>query len=236
MSKSKSLVLIGHRGAAGMNPENTIASIESAVAERVDMIEFDLTATKDHKLVLMHDPNTRRTTGVDAKISSMTYAEVRKLVTPNGEPIPSLHEALEACANTPVLLDCKGSGWADILVTELRGYDGPKISITSANRLELAYISQLMPSAKTFVSELTKPFGAVHDAKILRLTGVSLNVWILNPLSYWYAKHQNLSILVFTVNHAWLARWIHFFYPDVGIISNRPDLINRIFKRKRNQA
>ena len=227
------MLLIGHRGAAGMHSENTIKSIEAAISESVDMVEFDLTATKDRKLVLMHDPNTKRTTGIDASIPELTLKELREITTADGAPIPTLHEALKACGTTPVLLDCKGSGWADILATELKRHRGTNVSITSRDRRELAYVSEIIPGVKTYVSELTKPFGAVHDAKILKMSGVSLNVWILNPLSYWYAKYQKLEILVFTVDHSLLARWIHFFYPDVGIISNKPNLMNKVFKKQR---
>lgn len=225
------MILIGHRGAAGMKPENTIVGIETSVKERMDMIEFDLYATKDKRLAVLHDPNLKRIAGINDKVADMTLEQVQTTVTLSGEPIPSFHEALEACGDIPALLDCKDDGWAEILAHELLTFKGPTPAVTAIDQRELVYFSELMPHVETYISELTKPFNAIHSAKTLRLSGVSLNFWVLNPLSYYYARRNHLHILVFTVNKAWLARFIHFFYPKVGIISNHPDLMNKTFKR-----
>ena len=48
--------IVGHRGARGLSPENTIASLEKAIEHGVDMVEVDVRVTKDGVAVLHHDP------------------------------------------------------------------------------------------------------------------------------------------------------------------------------------
>jgi glycerophosphoryl diester phosphodiesterase len=230
------MIIIGHRGAAGIEPENTLPSIESAVTHGVDMIEFDLQKTKDNHLIVFHDDNLLRLAGKNIKISDMTLKQINLTATHSGHPIPSFHEAMEAVKTIPVLLDCKGKGWAKLLNNELPKYPNHIVSITAQDRNELAIISKLRPDIETYISELTKPFDAIYSAKALGLTGISLNFWVLNPLSYWYAKRKKCKIMVFTINHTWMARFIHRLYPDAAIITNVPNKLIDKLKRPNDKS
>jgi len=53
---------IGHRGAAGHDPENTLAAIQKGIALGVDFVEIDLRRTADGVLVVLHDETVNRTT------------------------------------------------------------------------------------------------------------------------------------------------------------------------------
>ncbi len=92
---------IAHRGASWLVPENTMASIQLAWEMDVDAVEFDVFLTADGEIVVKHDPNTERITGVDGHVEEMTLAELRELdygawKAPHweGEQIPTLAEAL----------------------------------------------------------------------------------------------------------------------------------------------
>ena len=61
--------IIGHRGAAGLELENTLPSIRMAIELGVDGVEFDVRITADRQLVLCHDDNTSRMSNVDKKIA-----------------------------------------------------------------------------------------------------------------------------------------------------------------------
>lgn len=98
--------VIAHRGLSTLAPENTLSAIEAAIENGADRIEIDVQLTKDGQVVLMHDKNTRRTTGVDNQINTMTLAEVKKLDAGSwfsglyrGEKVPTLEEVLEVCKN-----------------------------------------------------------------------------------------------------------------------------------------
>ena len=73
-------LLIGHRGAAGLAPENTLPSFREA-ADRwvVDMIELDVRATADGKCVVIHDATVDRTTDGHGPVAEMTLAELQQL-------------------------------------------------------------------------------------------------------------------------------------------------------------
>jgi glycerophosphoryl diester phosphodiesterase len=63
-AKARKLTIVGHRGAAGYRPEHTIASYTLAARMGADYIEPDLVSTKDHVLVVRHDPEIGETTDV----------------------------------------------------------------------------------------------------------------------------------------------------------------------------
>jgi glycerophosphoryl diester phosphodiesterase len=55
------MLIIGHRGAAGLAPENTMAAIAAGIEAGSDMIEIDVRLTRDNQLVVIHDPRLVRT-------------------------------------------------------------------------------------------------------------------------------------------------------------------------------
>lgn len=107
--------LIGHRGASGYAPENTMASFQRAVAMGVDAIELDVHPTRDGELVVIHDPTLERTTNGHGLVSAHTLAELQQLDAGSwfdpafaGERIPSLSEVLTwARGRTKVVIELK---------------------------------------------------------------------------------------------------------------------------------
>ena len=71
--------LISHRGEWANAPENTMAAFRLAWERKVDAIELDVHLTRDGELVICHDPDTKRTTGVAKEIKERTAAELRAL-------------------------------------------------------------------------------------------------------------------------------------------------------------
>ncbi len=225
------MIIIGHRGAAGIEPENTIPSIEAAVREGVDMIEFDLRVTKDGQLVVFHDHNLLRISGVNKNINEMTLRELQLTTTRSGHPIPTLAEALEAAGSIPVLLDCKGKDWAKALHAALNHFKGPAPAVTAIDSDEMFRFKEFRAHTKTYVSELTRPFEGLYKARLLGFTGISLNFWVMNPMAYIYARHHKLELLIFTINNKFLARFMHLLYPSAAIITNVPDKLAPLAKR-----
>ena len=73
------IVLAAHRGDRKKYPENTIPAFESALHFGVDMIETDIHMTADGHLVLIHDRNLIRTTGVDGLTDQTSLEDIRRL-------------------------------------------------------------------------------------------------------------------------------------------------------------
>src|SRR5215203_4591210 len=72
-------LIIAHRGASAVAPENTMAAFREAIADGADGIEFDVRLTKDLVPVVIHDNSLRRTGAIDARISELTWAEVERV-------------------------------------------------------------------------------------------------------------------------------------------------------------
>jgi glycerophosphoryl diester phosphodiesterase len=75
---SKPLV-IGHRGASAVAPENTLAAFEAAIAAEADGIEFDVRLTRDGIPVVIHDDTLRRTAGVAKRVDELTLEDLKKV-------------------------------------------------------------------------------------------------------------------------------------------------------------
>lgn len=93
--------IVAHRGASFDAPENTVAAVKLAWTQKADASEFDVYLTKDGKIVVIHDADTKRTAGGELKVPESTLAELRKLDAGKwkgakfaGERIPTLEEML----------------------------------------------------------------------------------------------------------------------------------------------
>ncbi len=93
-------LVFGHRGLPRQEKENTIISFQAAILVGVDGIELDVHLTKDNQLVVIHDFNTIRTTGIDCEIESHTLAEIQQV----DFQIPTLSQVFDAF-NNQILYD-----------------------------------------------------------------------------------------------------------------------------------
>jgi glycerophosphoryl diester phosphodiesterase len=91
--------VLGHRGCAGLEPENTIRAFRRALNLRVDLIEFDVRMTKDKKLIIIHDEKLDRTTNGCGFVKDFNFAEIRKFDAGKEEKIPLFEEALDFLKN-----------------------------------------------------------------------------------------------------------------------------------------
>ena len=72
-------LILGHRGVPEEHQENTMAGFKRAIALGIDGVELDVFLTKDNKLVVFHDLDTERLTGVPGIITEMTWEEIQQL-------------------------------------------------------------------------------------------------------------------------------------------------------------
>jgi len=89
------MLKIGHRGAKGYEPENTLRSFQKALELNVDAVELDVRRTKDGAIVVIHDAEVDRTTNGKGLVSELTLKEIKELDIEKGEKIPTLEEALD---------------------------------------------------------------------------------------------------------------------------------------------
>jgi glycerophosphoryl diester phosphodiesterase len=113
--------VVGHRGAAGSAPENTLAALDFAVADGAEALEFDVRVAADGVPVLLHDPLLDRTTDASGPLAGRSSADLATLdagyrFSPEGGAfpwrargagVPSLREVLERYPFTPLLVELK---------------------------------------------------------------------------------------------------------------------------------
>lgn len=216
---------IGHRGAAGYAPENTIKSIRAAKQYGVDGIEFDVRSTSDGELVLCHDPTLKRIANVSSRVSDLTLKEVLAIKTLHGEQIPTLREALSVVGKTPVIIEVKEAGTSLKLISIIEDFPNTALSIASFNHQEMKDLAALRPDLPIYLLEQYNPLEVIQHAVAMNAYGIGLNFWLLNPLTYLLAKRAGLEIYVYTVNKPFLGNFIHRLYPTVQICTNFPDRI-----------
>ena len=126
---------IGHRGAAALEPENTLRSLRRAIELGVDLVEFDVLELDDGTLVLAHSDRLYELSHGRARgrVRRRTLPELRR-VAPE---LPTLDEALELLAGTPTVgldVELKRCGHEAALVRALRRYGVAERTIVTSYR------------------------------------------------------------------------------------------------------
>lgn len=116
-ARDRAPALVGHRGAAALEPENTLRSFRRAAGLEVAQLECDVHLSADGADVVIHDATVDRTAQADSRrrtgaVASLTRAQLDEVQVGEGEPIPSLSQVLDACVRPdgtriPLLVEVK---------------------------------------------------------------------------------------------------------------------------------
>lgn len=162
------MLVIGHRGAPGEAPENTIASFEAAVDAGAEAIEFDVALSADGVPVIAHDENLERVSGQEVRVSQLDLAELRMLdvsrtlrTWPTPERIPTLAEVLERFAGR-VRLFVELKAILDPVIGFRSSLDVAQVALPLLAETPGIVVSSFDPAGCAFVRERTR--GAVPVA------------------------------------------------------------------------
>ncbi|PIS40565.1 MAG: glycerophosphodiester phosphodiesterase [Candidatus Kerfeldbacteria bacterium CG08_land_8_20_14_0_20_43_14] len=200
---------IGHRGACGHEPENTLRSIKKALELSVDMIEFDVYVCKSGGLVVIHDDTVNRTTNGTGYVTEMTFEELRKLDAGKGEKIPTLQEALDLInGKVQVNIELKGVGTAlpvaktiNEYTTKHPGVWTPEhFLVSSFNHFELRAFKQAMPGIKIGALICGMLTTRAQFAQDLGAYSVNPSIEFLDQEFVDDAHRRGLKVFVYTVN------------------------------------
>jgi len=156
---------IGHRGAAGHAPENTLTAIQKGIALGVDFVEIDVRRTADGVLVVLHDETVNRTTNGKGRVDRLCLRDIEKLNAGNGEHIPTLEEVLKVAAGEAGLmveLKVKGVAQQTVEVVREAGFRDPVIYASFLHD-ELKHVRTVDPGASLMVL-----FGGMSRASVAR--------------------------------------------------------------------
>jgi glycerophosphoryl diester phosphodiesterase len=220
------ILRIGHRGAAGHAPENTLAAIRAGISRGVDFIELDVQRTRDGQLVIIHDHSVDRTTNGTGFVSDLSWNQLHALDAGVGESIPSLEAALAAIdGRAGAMLEVKASGLGPAIYQAVQsaGFTSP-VLYASFLHAEILAIHTLDPHAKTMALIEGLPISGAAFALEARATHAGISLDSATP-DFVAALHRaDLQVWVYTVNEPRLIAQAIGLGVD-GIISDFPDRI-----------
>jgi len=220
------MLKIGHRGARGYEPENTLRSFKRAMQLGVDAVELDVRRTKDDKMIVIHDAKVDRTTNGKGLVSELTLKEIKQLVTEKGEKIPTLDEALDFLdKKVKILIELKENGLENTvtnLIQEKRLEND--VIIVSFLEEALKRVRDLNEKIETALiySRHKNPIKAALELRANYL----LPLYRFTHTSNIQKAHENgLKVIVWTINNQ--EEVLEYVKKGVdGIASDKPDILN----------
>jgi glycerophosphoryl diester phosphodiesterase len=200
VSLDPAFLLIGHRGAAGLEPENTLRSFARAIALGVDAIELDVYALGD-RIVVIHDDTLDRTTDGRGPIAGRSFQDLRALDAGKGERIPLLEEVLDVVAGrVAVNVELKGRGTARAVARTIAHRPDTAFLVSSFDHRELAAFrttTRSVPVAPLFDRNHARMFDIADG---LGAWSVNVSRRIASPALIDAAHSRGYGVLVYTVN------------------------------------
>jgi len=222
---------IGHRGACGYEPENTLKSFSRALELKVAMVELDVHCCKSGELVVIHDNRVDRTTDGSGYVAEMELDELRKLDAGKGERIPYLMEVFDLIdRRIPINIELKGEGTARPVYYLIEKYiEGENWSyddfmISSFNHYELAAFSKLNPKMRIGALVEGIPIGYAEFAERLGAYSVNIGLDFINREFVDDVHKRGMKVFVYTVNIPEDFDRMRSLGVD-GVFSNFPDRI-----------
>lgn len=227
--------IIAHRGIRGPYTENSIRSFQAAVSTKADAVEFDIQATKDGQLVVLHTMGSpKKVFGITKPINDLTWAEIQKYKSADGERMPTFDEVIAVLKNKPVDIDVKDLASAHALAKLLSPQQAEHVAIVNSQYPEaLQIIQKTYPDIKLALQNYKHPIKAIRHAKKLGFSHVTLPLYLVNPLTYLLARICGRRVLTyqnyasFLLNWRWFIVLLRIIYPGITVISDRADKVAR---------
>jgi glycerophosphoryl diester phosphodiesterase len=233
--------VMGHRGAAAVAPENTLAGLRTAAAMGMTWVEFDVMLSGDGVPVLFHDDNLKRITGRKVAMARTPFVELAQLEAgawfgPGfvGEPIPSLEQALALAVElgfTPNIeikptprRDAATAAAVAETIARCWPEDRPGPLISSFSRKALEVARAHAPSLPRALIAWRLPRDWEVTAGTLECASLHLRGLRLRARTVTKVKRAGYQLAAFTVNDPKRARRLIRYGVDC-IITDRPDVI-----------
>lgn len=219
------MIIISHRGCA-YEPENTLRSFEKAMDIGIDMLEFDIHATKNNQLVIIHDPKLNRTTNGTGYVKDYNLNELRQFDAGKGEKIPLLNELYDlAYGYAELNIEIKCNGIEELVVEFLTKRNAIEDTlISSFNHQALAKIKQLCPNVRTGLLVYGVPLNITNLLNGTKTFSYHPDEEFILPKHINEAHDAGCKVYVYTVNDIAQAKTLCSYGVD-GLITDYPDKI-----------
>jgi glycerophosphoryl diester phosphodiesterase len=228
---------VGHRGAGGLEPQNTIRSFERAIALGVDMVETDVRQSRDGALVLAHDEEIRRSRASAQGAAERVVAEhdletLRSVDLGHGERIPTLAEALEVVrGRCGLMIDLKGEGFEAETVAAIQASGLPcdQVVVPGGSEHSRARLRHLDPNIPLSLSLDVEWDDRITPEFIARIDtdAVTWHHRLITPERVARLHDRGLFVYTWTVDDLDTMRRMIAAGVD-GIITNRPSLFAQL--------
>lgn len=233
--------VMAHRGLSADAPENTLYAFSDAISVGADFIELDVQQTRDGVLVVMHDSNLKRTTGVNKNIWDVDYADIQNLDAGSwfdpayaNARIPTLEETLQfvdkrARLNIEIKPTKHGSDTLEQdvaeLITQYQYTDA--CYVTSFSYGSLKKVKEVNPEIHTgyLMSVAYGQFYSLKYADAFSLNKVFVTSQVVNA-----AHQQGKQIFAWTVNSMSEVRSLCNLHVD-SIITDDPVMVQNVISR-----
>jgi glycerophosphoryl diester phosphodiesterase len=216
--------IIGHRGARGLSPENTLASFEKAIQYGVDAVELDVRVTRDGVAVVHHDAAVINPDGSEVIIARTTYAELLR----HKRDLAALDHTIRAVSHRcSIMIEIKPGEPTKQTVRIIRdrlkrGWRLKEFAVASYDFRILQDVREQLPGIELVVIEKWSGLRATHRARKLHTKRISMNQrWLWRGFLH-AMRRSGFRLSPYTINNPRQAkRWQPYLY---GVITDRPDL------------
>jgi glycerophosphoryl diester phosphodiesterase len=225
------MLKIGHRGAKGYEPENTLIAFQKAIDLGCDGIELDVWLTIDDQVVVIHDEKIDRTTNGKGFVNQMKLSELKTFLIDDKHTIPTLDEVFELINNNIFInIELKSYETVEKVVELIEKYVQEKnknynnFIISSFDWNALQQVRFLNDKIQIGVLTATDLDLAFSFAKFIKAKTINPYFHLLNEENVAKMQEKGFEIHTWTVNEIEDIEKMKALKVD-GIISDFPDRI-----------
>ena len=220
---------IGHRGAKGHAPENTMASFAKALDLGADGIELDVHVCATGELVVIHDFTVDRVTNGTGEVHKLSLAQLKALTIEGDQHIPTLHEVYDLIDKRCfVNIEMKGRHTAQPVsdfindYVQNKGYNYADFLVSSFQREELQVMSGVNPKVHLGVLTQASVTQAWQWATEFKAKAIHPHFTLLTESNVQKAQQAGFKVYTWTMNEPEDIARIKTYNVD-GIISDFPE-------------
>lgn len=244
-------IIIAHRGASAYYPENTMIAFEKGMEMGAEMLEIDVTLSKDKVPVVFHDAKLNRHTNGKGYVSDFTLEELRQLDAGSwfskqyaGQQMPTLEEVIDfASGNISLNIEIKPEavsndrthGVEEQVINLVKKYDMEShISISSFDYRALEKLNKLAPRLSTALLYNKKQSGSILPHQLVKMYKVDAFNCSYRQLSKkWISDlhEHNIPSFIYTVDAPSKMRQL-ISAGVKGIFTNKPDVLRSVAQKQ----
>jgi glycerophosphoryl diester phosphodiesterase len=236
-------LVIGHRGARGHAPENTLLAFDTGIRLGAHWVEFDVQLHPCGALLVFHDLTLERTTNGAGLLGDCSFEALRGLDAGQGQQIPTLEEALDLIEQrVGVNIELKtADGTGEVVAGILRqylaaGWPAERLLVSSFHLPELWEFHQAAPEIPIGVLLGGVPLDWAGCATELEAAAVNLSAEFVDPRLVADAKAHGRRVYVYTVNDPQQVQILRAMGVD-GVFTDYPDrVLKSLIPAKRREA